>query len=189
MILWYWRKENTQCEICRRTICHCPSWCKCTTKQIADFYNKKYNWVIPKTITPIDPSKKQTLWEAWAEWQSMDIRWPMFWSFLHEIPYCIGSSFTKNDIHIFFVWFATLLCTDCKWHADEFIKNNIDIVKDNDNKSLIEFVNNFHNYVNERYWKKSYTIEESLLFTSWELIKKWKLKRWMLYQTNWLQNI
>lgn len=195
MILDFGRKANGKCLLCNKLICSCASWCRCTIKQLENFYKEKNKWVPienivknPNVINPIDPRTK-TLWELWSVPKDMEYRWPFIRSFLHKLPYYIWTDFTRDSIHIILTWISWVLCSDCLQHANKYIQDNIHTVIDWDNKSLIVFINNFHNSVNERYNKKQYTIEDSMISISSDLIRNNILERWTLYKPNWLKNL
>lgn len=196
MIIWvFWRKHYDKCLRCSKQICSCSSWCRCSMNELQDFYKHKY-WdtyqqteKINKDIAIAQWFDKRTLWDIFSDIKNIEKRWPFIWSFIHLIPYIVWNDFKKEDMLVLFRSLQSLLCQECKDHAEDFIKKHSDIIKDWDNKSLLIFINDFHNNVNKRHNKKQFTVEESIIYTWKELLKNKVIKHIDLYKPTWWYNV
>lgn len=174
MILDFWRTINSPCPVCKKAICSCSVGCKCSYNVLEEYYNKL--WIVrdtPSTESKTMPwyNHKKTLRDVWAESKDMAHRWPIIRSFIHKIPYIVWNIFSKIEILNLINWMLYLLCDDCREHAKDFINKNQNTIVDNDNKSLIVFINDFHNHANSFWNNKTYLVEQSLYMSSVDLVK------------------
>jgi hypothetical protein len=90
---------------------------------------------------------------------------PCLWKFLHinSLNYPNNPTHMEQMYHLnFFISLGNIIpCDKCKYHYNEYI-NQIPPNLTNRN-NLIMWLHNFHNAVNKRLGKKTYTLEEGMI--------------------------
>jgi hypothetical protein len=85
------------------------------------------------------------------------------WIFMHSFAYKIDNTYYKNNksvpCNVISYICTNLPCPMCKSHAILYLKNN-NIKLCNTKKEFINYICNFHNSVNVRLGKKTFTKEE-----------------------------
>jgi len=173
VITTHWRVLNGLCKKCNKVICDCSTWCHCSKDQIAEFYGEL--WIFHNAPDEDRPTTK-TIDIILSEIQSTPKLGGMLWRELHELPLHIKhvdgiyDEDTINDINLYLSSFRVkMICQDCKEHYTMLIINNP--FKGNTPRLLREYINDAHNYVNNKLNRKEHNVSEAIINIAQQLKK------------------
>lgn len=191
LILTHWRILNGSCKLCKKIICNCTTWCRCTQLAIKRYYESL--WIMDDAPTEEALTEKR-IDVILSEIQDLKKLWHMLWKELHELPLHIKHTWgiydeeTIKDINEFLRWFKVKLsCWECKEHyAEMIIKHPFTW---NTPRALREYINFAHNSVSERLWKKTQPLSTAIINIAKYMKTLWYV-RWLdIYDYNWGYNI
>ena len=89
---------------------------------------------------------------------------PSFWNVMHVVSH----TFSKNPSEaeraelrqLFTLLISSVPCTTCKQDALSYLEAHMDDDCFRSRETVVEFMNDFHNYVNEKLGKRVYSLDE-----------------------------
>jgi hypothetical protein len=130
-------------------------------------------------------NKMQIKWETkdYSSTSNPDVWGPSFWFILHlgSIKYPLNPSpLAKGRMKNFIIGIPIMVtCDSCREHATAFIESNMHNLDDicSSRDKLFKFFVDFHNKVNKRYGKRTYSYDEAYkLYTNGAQITKMSYK-------------